>query len=183
MSVERTPLDPVLGAASAPVEIVIFGDLQSPDYARLAQVFGRVVDTFGARVRLVFKLLPAFGVQSETAAEAGACAHAQGRFWAFHDRAARPGTLDARRLKAIPGEAGLDERALDRCLQAGTFRDGVRHAPATAARYGITTGPAVLVNGRLAPAPPPFLPPFEYFTRLIEEELQRLAQAARKPAP
>ncbi len=182
VQVERTALDPVLGPASAPVEIVTFGDLQSPDYARLAQVFGRVTETFGARVRFVFKLLPAYGAQSASAAEAGACAHAQGRFWAFHDVAAKPGTLDARRLKAIPGEAALDPRAFDQCMEAGTFRARPREATAEAGRYGIASGPAVLVNGRLAPAPPPFLPPFEYFTRLIEEELQRQARAGRKGA-
>lgn len=180
--VERTARDPVRGPAAAPVELVAFGDLQSPDYARLAQVFGRISETFGARVGIVFKLLPAFGPQSASAAESGACAHAQGRFWAFHDVAARPGLLDARRLKAIPGEAALDQRAFDQCMEAGTFRDRPREAVAEAGRYGITSGPAVLVNGRLAPAPPPFLPPFEYFTRLIEEELQRQARAARKGA-
>lgn len=180
VQVERSVLDPTLGAASAPVEMVVFGDLQSPDYARLAQVFGRVVETFGARVRVVFKLLPAFGAQSASAAEAGACAHAQGRFWAFHDIAARPGTLDARRLKAIPGEAGVDERAFTRCMDGGTFRHRLTQAVEEASRYGISAGPALLVNGRLAPPPPPFLPAFEYLTRLIEEELQRQALAARK---
>jgi protein-disulfide isomerase len=180
IGVERSPLDPSRGPASAPVDIVIFGDLQSPDYARLAQTIGRVVDTFGARVRITFKLLPAFGPQSVSAAEAGACAHAQGRFWAFHDAAARPGTLDARRLKAIPEEAGLDQRQFDQCLSAGTFRERIRQAAADASRYGIESGPALLVNGRLAPPSPPFLPPFEYFTRLIEEELQRQARAGRK---
>jgi len=183
VQVARTDRDPVLGPASAPVEIAIFGDLQSPDYARLAQVFGRVTETFGARVHFVFKLLPAFGPQSASAAEAGACAHAQGRFWAFHAAAARPATLDARRLKAIPAEAGLDQAAFDRCLAGGAFKARPREAADEAGRYGITSGPAVLVNGRLAPAPPPFLPPFEYFTRLIEEELQRQARAGRKGAP
>ena len=183
VEVDRSALDPVLGPASAPVDIVAFGDLQSPDYARLAQVVGRVTETFGARVRLTFKLLPAFGPQSVSAAEAGACAHAQGRFWPFHDLAARPGTLDARRLKAIPAEAGLDQSLFDRCLSAGTYRERVRQAAADARRYGIDAGPALLVNGRLAPPAPPFLPPFEYFTRLIEEELQRQARAGRKGAP
>ena len=183
MEVQRSALDPVLGPAAAPVEIVAFGDLQSPDYARLAQTIGRVAETFSTRVRFVFKLLPAFGAQSASAAEAGACAQAQGKFWAFHDVAARPGTLDARRLAAIPGEAGLDRPAFDRCMKAGTFRARMQEAGAEASRYGISSGPAVLVNGRLAPAPPPFLPPFEYFTRLIEEELQRQARAARKGAP
>lgn len=180
VTIDRSALDPVRGSTSAQVELVVFGDLQSPDYARLAQVFGRVVETYGTRVRVVFKLLPAFGAQSASAAEAGACAHAQGRFWPFHDAAARPATLDAQRLKALPGEAGLDQRAFDQCMQAGTFRDRPRRAAAEAGRYGVTTSPSLFVNGRLAPAPPPFLPAYEYLTRLIEAELQRLARAARK---
>jgi protein-disulfide isomerase len=179
--VERSDRDPVLGPPSAAVELVVFGDLQSPDYARLAQVFARVLGTYGTRVRLVFKLLPAFGAQSDSAAAAGACAHAQGRFWAFHDAAARPATLDARRLRAIPAEVGLDQAAFDRCLTAGTYRDRPALAAAEAARYGITTTPSLLVNGRLAPPPPPFLPAAEYLSRLIEEEMQRLARAARTP--
>ncbi|MCC6990588.1 MAG: thioredoxin domain-containing protein [Acidobacteria bacterium] len=179
--VEMSNLDPVLGAPSAVVELVVFGDLQSPDYARLAQVFARVLGTYGARVRLVFKLLPAYGAQSASAAEAGACAHDQGRFWAFHDAAARPATLDARRLRAIPAEAGLDQAAFERCLAAGTHRERPARATAEAARYGIATTPSLLVNGRLAPPPPPFLPAAEYLSRLIEEELQRLARAARTP--
>ncbi len=179
--VDTSSLDPVLGAPSAAVELVVFGDLQSPDYARLAQVFARVLGTYGTRVRLVFKLLPAYGAQSQSAAEAGACAHAQGRFWAFHDAAARPATLDARRLRAIPAEVGLEQAAFDRCLADGTYRARSAQASAEAARYGITTTPSLLVNGRLAPPPPPFLPASEYLSRLIEEELQRQAAAARKP--
>lgn len=183
VQVEQSALDPALGPASAPVEIIAFGDLQSPDYVRLAAAFGRVRDTFGGRVRIVFKLLPVFGPQSASAAEAGACAHVQGRFWDFHDAAARPGTLDARRLRAIPEELGLNRRAFEQCLTRGEFRDRARLGLAEAGRYGITSGPSLLVNGRLAPPVPPFLPPFEYVKRLIEEELQRQAKAARKGGP
>lgn len=183
VTIALSALDPVLGPASAPVEIVVFGDLQSPDYVRLAVAFATARDTFGARVRIVFKMLPAFGPQSVSAAEAGACAHSQGKFWSFHDAAAQPSVLDARRLSAIPGEAGLEHRAFEECMKRGEFRDHARRGVAEASRYGIATVPSLLVNGRLAPAAPPFLPPFEYLKRLIEEELQRQAKAARKGAP
>ena len=183
VSIVPSALDPVLGPTSAPVDLVVFGDVQSPDYVRLAKAFTTVRDSFGNRVRIVFKMLPAFGPQSVSAAEAGACAHAQGKFWSFHDAASRPAMLDARRLSAIPGEAGLDRRAFDDCMKRGEFSDHARRGLAEASRYGITVVPSMLVNGRLAPPPPPFLPPFEYLKRLIEEELQRQAQAARKGAP
>ena len=48
-----------------------------------------------------------------------------------------------------------------------------------AIRYGLHVSPSFLVNGRLAPEPPPFLPPFEFFTRLVEEELLRVSRRGR----
>ena len=47
-----------------------------------------------------------------------------------------------------------------------------------AKRYGLQRSPSFLINGRLAPDPPPFLPPFDFFKRLIEEELGLQAKAA-----
>jgi protein-disulfide isomerase len=177
--VERTSQDVALGPANAPIEIVAFGDLQSLEYARLAQVFGKVRETFGAKVRFVFKHLPTRGPESFDAAEAAACANAQGRFWAYHDAVvAQPGRLGADRLKQISGDVGLDRRAFDECLDSGTFKDSIRQAVQEAQRYAVSASPRFVVNGWLAPASPPFLPPFEYFKRIIEEELVRVARAA-----
>jgi hypothetical protein len=46
-----------------------------------------------------------------------------------------------------------------------------------AERYGIQSSPSFLINGRLAPPPPPFLSPFDFFKRLVEEELALIARA------
>ena len=177
--VERTAQDVVLGSPTAAVEIVAFGDLQNLEYARLAQVFGKVRETFGAKVRFVFKHLPAVGPESYDAAEAAACANAQGRFWEYHDvLVGQPGRLSPDHLKRIAAEAGLDRRTFDACVGARTFNELIRQAALEARRYGVTASPRFLVNGWLAPAPPPFLPPFEYFKRVIEEELLRVSRAA-----
>ena len=178
--VDRSPRDPTIGPESAPVELVVFGDLQSPDYVRLAQSFGRVRDTFGDRVRIVFKALPMFGAQSMPVAEAAVCAHAQGRFWAYHDAAIKPGLLDAARLAALSAEVGLERERFNACLQDGALKAQANGALDEAGRYGITRGPTVVVNGRIAPEAPAFLPPFEYLTRLIEEALQRQSRAGVK---
>lgn len=177
--VERTAQDVPLGPATAPIEIVAFGDFQSPEYARLAQVFGRVRETFGDRVRFVFKHLPVLGPESVVAAEAAACANAQGKFWAYHDAlVTHAGRLDADRVKQTAGDVGLDRRAFDSCLDGGTFRDVIRDAAQEAGRYAVTASPRFLVNGWLTPPSPPFLPPFEFFKRVIEEELLRVSRAA-----
>jgi protein-disulfide isomerase len=179
VQVDRAAQDPALGPATAPVEIVAFGDFQSLEYARFAQAFGRVRDMFGDRIRLVFKHLPALGPESVAVAEAAACAHAQGKFWAYHNTLlAQPGPLDTARLKQVSSDVGLNRPAFDACLDRGEFRSAIRHALDEAERYAIMSSPSFLVNGRLAPTPPPFLPPFEFFKRIIEEELLRQAKDA-----
>ena len=76
---------------------------------------------------------------------------------------------------------GLDAAAFDACLDRGAMRRVVQQALDEASRYGLKTGPSFLINGRLAPAPPPFLPSFDFFKRLIEEELGLQAKAASRP--
>lgn len=170
--------DPVLGPATAPITIVVFGDLQSNEYVRLAQEFGRARDTFGARVRLVYKPLPTFGAPSAAVAQAAACAHAQGKFWAYHDAAMKPGSLEGARLTTLARDVGLDVNAFTQCRQRPEVQNLPQRAVDDAARYGVAASPTLLVNGRLAPDAPPFLPPFEYLKRLVEEELQRQAREA-----
>ncbi len=177
--VERTAQDATLGPEDAPVGIIAFGDFQNRAYARLAQAFGKVRDTFGDRVRVVFKNLPVLGPDSVAAAEAAQCARAQARFWPYHDRLlAQPGNIDAARLKQAATDVGLNRSTFDACLDQGEFRGIVRQAIDEAGRYGIKISPSFLVNGRLVPDPPAFLPPFDFFKRIIEEELSR---QARKP--
>ncbi len=84
--------------------------------------------------------------------------------------------LDAFRLRQAAGEAGLDTGRFDACLANGATRRTILDALEEAVRYGLHVSPSFLVNGRLAPEPPPFLPPFEFFTRLIEEELLQVSR-------
>ena len=181
IAVERTAQDAALGPAAAPVELIVFGDFQSADYARFAAVFGRVRATYGDRVRIVFKHLPPpDNAASIQAGQAAQCANLQGRFWPFHDALlSRPAVLDVVRLRQAAGEAGLDAGRFDACLASGTTRRTILDALEEAIRYGLHTSPSVLVNGRLAPEPPPFLPPSEFFTRLVEEGLLRESRRGR----
>ena len=178
--VEHAADDPVIGPATAPVEVVMFGDFQNPLYARYALTVPRVRDLFGARVRFVFKHFPANDPASIQAAEAAACANVQGRFWPFHDTLlGRAGALDATRVKSVATEVGLDRPAFDACLDGEQTRERLGVALDEMRRYDIPAPGSLLVNGRLAPEPPSFLPPFEFFKRLVEEELARQARSAR----
>lgn len=182
VKVERSAQDPVLGPAGSPIEIVAFGDFDSAEYAQLAQVFPRVRDTFGDRVHFVFKHLPMLGPESLAIAEAAACANAQGKFWPYHDAIVkRTGPLDTSQLKQLGRDVGVTNRtAFETCIDRDESEPAMRQAVLEADRYAITSSPSILVNGRLAPAPPPFLPPAEFFKRLIEEELLQQSKAANK---
>lgn len=172
--------DPVTGPPTAAVELVIFGDFASAEYARYALTIPRVRDLFGARVRFVFKPFPANDQVSVAAAEAGACANLQGKFWEFHDALlGQAGALDVARFKAVAAGAGLDRATFDPCVDREETRARIGAALEETRRYDIAGSPSLLVNGRLAPSPPAFLPPFEFFKRLVEEELARQSQAAR----
>lgn len=171
--VERTDQDAVIGADDARIEIVAFGDFQNAQYVRFAQQFGRVLSTYGDQVRIVFKHLPALDrAAALNSAEAAQCAKAQDQFWAFHDvLLAQQGIFDTIRLKQLASEVGLDRDRFDACLDDGTFRPVVERAVEEARGYAVQNSPSFLINGRFAPASSPFLPPYEFFLQLIEEEL------------
>jgi len=180
VQVEHSGDDPVLGGGSAPVELVIFGDFQSPAYARLALTLPRIRDLFGARLKVVFKHFPANDPASIAAAEAAACANRQGKFWAFHDALlGQAGALDALRFKSVATAVSLDRAKFDACIDGEESRDRIGLALEETRRYDLPGTPRILVNGRLAPEPPAFLPPFDYLKRLVEEELAAQARSAR----
>ena len=182
VEVVRSTDDPVIGPPTAAVELVMFGDFGNPTYARYALTVPRVRDMFGARVRFVFKHFPANDPASIAAAEAAACANLQGKFWEFHDTLlGQAGALDAARFKNVATSVGLDHATFDVCVDKEATRDRIGASLDEARRYDIPGSPSLLVNGRLAPNPPAFLPPFEFFKRLVEEELARQAQAASTP--
>lgn len=180
VDVQRLADDPALGPASAAVELVIFGDFQNPTYARYALSLPRVRDLFGARLRVVFKHFPINDPASIAAAMASACANLQGKFWPFHDKLlGEAGALDAARFKTVAADVGLDRPRFDGCVDREETRDRIGQAIEETGHYALPGTPSLLVNGRLAPDPPPFLPPFAYFKRLVEEELARQAREAR----
>lgn len=180
VDVAHEPDDPALGTPTAPVELVLFGDFQNQTYARYVATLPRVREMFGARLRVVFKHFPANDPASIAAAEAAACANLQGKFWAFHDTLlGAAGALDAARFKKVGADVGVDRATFDACVDGEQTRDRIGRALDETRRYDVPGPGSILVNGRLAPEPPSFLPPFEYFKRLVEEELARQAREAR----
>src|SRR5690606_14466271 len=101
------------GPDGALVTTVEFADFEC-GYCRLSRAtVRRLAPALGDRVRFSFRHYPLGAAgDSKLVAEAAVAAGAQGRFWAFHDRAfARGGRLGRADVEAIAAEIGLDLRS------------------------------------------------------------------------
>jgi protein-disulfide isomerase len=77
---------PSLGAADAKVTIVAFSDFQCPYCAESARTLKRLKDAHGTALRIVFHHYPLpFNERAKPAAQAAVAAHAQNKFWEYHD--------------------------------------------------------------------------------------------------
>ena len=162
--------DAALGAASAPVTIVEFSDFQCPFCQRVAPTLKRVKDTYGDKVRIVWKDFPLTSIHPEAfkAAEAGNCAREQGKFWEYHDRLfANQQALQPDALKAHAAAVGLDAAKFNACLDTAKYSDRVQEHIGLGTRLGINSTPAMFINGR----PVTGAQPYEVFASIIDEEL------------
>jgi protein-disulfide isomerase len=164
--------DPVLGPANAPVTIVEFSDFQCPFCQRVEPTLKRVRETYGNRVRIVWKDFPLTSIhpQAFKAAEAAQCAREQGKFWEYHDVLFRnQQALQVESLKKYAADTGLDSATFDSCLDTSKYATRVQAQMGVGSELGVNSTPAVFINGRLLSG----AQPYETFTAVIDEELQR----------
>jgi len=162
---------PTLGPADAAVTIVEFADFQCPFCDRAERTLKRVMETYGNRVRLVWKHNPLpFHNNALPAAVASECALAQQRFWPMHD-ALYVGFRESQSLDAEQSaqDVGLDLKAFRTCMTNPATEDRVRADMKQAAELGARGTPAFFINGR----PLMGAQPFEAFKAIIDEELAK----------
>jgi protein-disulfide isomerase len=171
-AVTVAPTDPAKGPANAPITIVEYSDFQCPFCARVNPTLDRVVQTYGDKVRIVFKDYPLPNhAEAPKAAEAAHCAGEQGKFWEMHDRLfANQQALQLPMLKQQATALGLDMSAFNQCLDSGKHASRVAENMKEAESLGVSSTPTLYVNGR----PVVGAQPFELFKAVIDEELARL---------
>lgn len=130
-------------------------------------------DTYGDKVRVVWKHLPlpSLHPDAEAAALASVAAHKQGKFWEFHDKLFQ----DQRNLKydaftRYVGELGMDAAQFERDFADLDNKKIVDDDMAEARSLGLTGTPAFFINGRFLRG----AQPYNAFVRVINEELERL---------
>jgi len=173
--VDVSPDDPAQGSTTAPVTLVEFSDFQCPFCAQVMPTLKRVQQTYGDKVRVVWKDFPLTAIHPQAfgAAQAGQCAQEQGKFWELHDRLfANQQALQPEALKAHAAAAGLDATTFDECLDSGKHADAVQAQMNAATSLGVVSTPTVFVNGRAVSG----AQPYEAFAKIIDEELARATQ-------
>jgi protein-disulfide isomerase len=171
---------PEKGPASAPVTIVEYADYQCPYCTRAVAALKQVEERYPGKVRIVFRDFPLTQIHPNAgkAAEAGACANDQGKFWPMHDRLfANQTKLGLPDLKKHAEELGLDMAAFNACLDSGKHAEGWRKSLEEGQRYGLTGTPSFFINGRLLVG----AQPFESFAQVIDDELERAAPSPPEP--
>lgn len=162
---------PLRGPANAPVEIIEFADFQCPFCERAFPTVMKVLNTYGDRVRLVYRQYPLPNhPNARPSAEAAACAGEQGKFWPYHDRLFGSQNLLADNdLKQHAVAIGLDAQKFNACFDARKYRKDIDDDLAAGAAVGVTGTPAFYINGREVDG----AQPYDVFQRVIDEELQK----------
>lgn len=170
-TVPTSAKDPVRGNPAAAVTIVEFSDYQCPFCARVNPTLDRIRQTYGDRVKIVFKDFPLPNhLEAPKAAEAAHCAGEQRKYWEMHDAIfANQRNLHIPSLKQTARAIGLDGSAFDACLDSGKYAGLVQEGLALGSKMGVNSTPTLYVNGR----PVIGAMPFDVFKQVIDEELAR----------
>jgi protein-disulfide isomerase len=148
----------ILGASSAPVTVVEYGDYQCPGCGHFArEIEGQLVRDYVAtgKVRFEFRDYAFIGDESVVAAGGAACAQDQNAFWPYHatlfhsQLGENEGGFRAMRLKAMARGLSLDEDQFASCLDGRRHAGDVDDMRAEARALGIAGTPSFVVNGTL----------------------------------
>ncbi|HZT74796.1 MAG TPA: thioredoxin domain-containing protein [Terriglobales bacterium] len=166
---------PAEGAASAPVTIYEFSDLECPYCKEENTVLQQLAQQMPGTVRVVFKYFPLVKIHpwSMAAAEAAACVVQQNpaHFWPFeqatfdHQDQLTPADA-ASRLRDFALESGSDPARFDACMSSPLPRRVVERTLAEGKAVGVVRTPTLFVNGR----PIPGAVPIQVMRPLVEAE-------------
>lgn len=170
--------DPFLGNPDAPVTIVEFSDFQCPFCGRffktvLPEIIEKYVKT--GKVKFVYRDFAFLGEESQWAAEAAECAHAQGKFWQYHDylfnnqRGENQGAFSKVNLKRFAQTVGLDTAEFNGCLDLEKYKDEVQKDSSDGRTLGVSGTPTTFINGTAIVG----ALPYEEFEKAIEAELTK----------
>lgn len=162
---------PMRGAGDAKITIVEFSDFECPFCGRAEDTVTQVMDKYAGKLKLYYRHFPLpFHANAGKAAEAAACAEAQGKFWEMHKVLfANQKALSIAELKTHAATAGLDAQKFAECLDTGKMKAKVDADSEAGKKVGVNGTPAFFINGVMISG----AQPIEEFQKVIDAELAK----------
>jgi protein-disulfide isomerase len=166
------------GDPGAPVSLVLYGDYESEECAKVHRVIVKLLESHGKKIRFNFRHFPMTQVHQHAhkAAEAAVAAAQEGKFWEMHNllyaHHRRLGTIS---LREYAREAGVTSKNFLPDLVESKFGWTVRTDLLEALNKGVRSVPTLFINDH------------EYHGRLSQPEIakaidEELHTAKRKRA-
>jgi protein-disulfide isomerase len=174
---------PVEGSPDALVTLVEFSDYQCPYCGRANTTVQQLKKDYGSKLRLVMKEFPLTSIHPKArgAALAAVAAGLQGKYWEMHDKLfANQLALDPPALEGYAKDIGLDVARFQADVANPRTAAVLERDTELAAALGVTSTPAVFINGRRLPGG---AVPIESFKALIDEELVKAEAMVRAGTP
>ena len=166
--------DHMLGDLHAGLTLLEYGDYECPACIRAEPPTQQLVETFGKRLRFIFRHFPLVEVhpQAELAAEAAEAAAAQGKFWAMHHRLfSQPHQLTRAALATHAQSIGLDMNRFNAEMADRIYTQRIQAHRRAGEHSGVRTTPTYFLNGTVVAVSFGF------------EQLEEAIHAALRPAP
>jgi protein-disulfide isomerase len=141
---------PAFGPEDSKVTIVEFSDFQCPYCSRAAEAVGQIKEKYSDKARFVFRQFPlSFHKDAHLAAQASLAAHAQGKFWPFHDLLfENQEALGREQLEGYAKKAGLDMSKFKAALDNKSYAQQVDDDLALGKTVFVQGTPTIFVNGQ-----------------------------------
>jgi protein-disulfide isomerase len=143
--------DHILGAESAPVVLVEYGDYECPHCGHAHPVVKRLVKHFGEKLALVYRNFPLSEIHpnAEIAAESAEFSGAGGQFWKMHDAIfENQRSLGLPMLMALADDLELGSANLEKALLSHEFAARVKSDFMGGVRSGVNGTPTFFINGQ-----------------------------------
>ncbi len=168
---------PAQGPEQAPVTIVEFSDFHCFFCQKLAPSLDQIMLDYPGKIRRVWRHFPLpIHPQAPYAHVAAECAHAQGKFWEFHN-AVFADTAKARTqedFKRIAGAIGLDAASFNSCYENEATKKKVENDVLLGFSKNVGSTPTLIINGELAVG----AKPIEKLKEMIDRKLAEAQKTA-----
>ncbi len=161
--------NPAKGPDGAAITIFEFTDFECPYCRKGDKIVDTLLKRYPGKVRRVFKNKPLESHErAMPAAMAAMAAHAQGKFWEYHDRLfAEEGALDEATFVRLAEEMNLDMAKFNEDRASEKVAQWILEDMAEAVEFDITATPSFVINGVLIRG----ARPVKYFSNVIDQLL------------